>query len=164
MAHLGSFGAALRELNPSAEHDTFEFFGETFTVEAVLPPMLMFQLGAGLTGKVEETEAMGAMWEAWRTCLTKPEHEDAKPGGGVRTVPADESQFVKFYRLAVEKRADTESLLQVVMALYQAQAGRPTEEPFGSSPGQSTTSPSSSTSSSPWAQRGLTPVAEVLAG
>lgn len=143
MAKLGEFGAALKELDPDAEKDTFTYFGEEFEIAGVLPPMLMFQLAAAMTGKVDETEGMAALWEAFRVALGNEE-------------------FNHLYRIAVEKRDSTESLMSVVMAIYQADAGRPTVEPSGSSHGQSTTSPSSSTSSTHPALAGLTPVSELV--
>lgn len=166
MGHLGSFGAALKELDPNVAKDTFDFFGETFTVVGVIPSMLMLQLGAATTGKIDDQEGLGAMWEAMRLSLTTPEHQDTEfPSGNVTVVPADEAQWVKFFRLAVTKNCDLEPLIELSMKLFEAQAGRPTEEPRGSLPGQSITSPSSSVSSSVHpAFAHLTPVQSVLAG
>ena len=159
MGHLGDFGAALKELDPNAEKDTFSFFGEKFEVIADLPPMLIFQLAASMTGKVNETEGMGAMWAALNVSL-------------------GEDGFNRFYKLAVSQCADIESLMELVMSLFQASGGeRPTVQVSDSPTGPSATSPSSSTSSSvPPAFGGeqgphdattptrLRPVAEVLAG
>ena len=157
MAYLGDFGAAIKELDPNAEKDTFGFFGEKFEVVDELPPMLIFQLAASMTGKVEETEGMGAMWAALNVAL-------------------GEEGFARFYKLAVAKRADIQSLMQVVMELFQASGGeRPTVQVSDSPTGPSTTSPSSNTSSSvPPAFGGdeprdlsiphLVPVSQVLAG
>ncbi len=164
MSHLGSFGAAVRELDPTGERDTFDFFGEKFEVTASIPPMLMLQLGAATTGKIDDQEGLGAMWEAMRTSLTRPA-ADGKP--------ADDEQFVRFYRLAVANRADLPSLMALALALFEVQSGRPTEEPPGSSPGSSTTSPTPNTSSTPSpdsprpshpALEGMTPVSSVLTG
>lgn len=150
MGHLGSFGAAVKELDPGAEKDTFDFFGETFTVAGVIPPMLMLQLGAASTGKIDEQEGLAALWETMRCSL------DADEGG---------DQFDRLYKLAVAKRCDLEDLMRLAMMLFEAQAGRPTEEPQGSFPGPSRTSPSSSTSSSVHpAFAHLTPVNAVLTG
>ena len=143
MADLGEFGAALRELE--GERDTFSFFGERFTVSQDIPPMLMLQLGAAATGKVEESEGLAAMWEAMRCSL-------------------GDDEFARFYKLAVSKRADLESLMRLTFKLFEAQGGRPTQEPQGSSPGLSTTSLSPSGSSSRWEDKGLRPISSVLAG
>jgi hypothetical protein len=161
MSHLGSFGAAVREVDQTVECDTFEFMGETFTVYGVIPPMLHLQIGAAATDKIEEAEGLAAIWEAMRCSLAKPETVD----GDGRIIPADESEFKRFYRLAVAKRCALEELLRLTFALFEAQAGRPTEEPQGSSPGRSSTSPSSSISSSTHpALAHLRPVTDVLAG
>lgn len=150
MSHLGSFGAAVKELNPASDKDTFDFFGEKFEVQATIPPMLMLQLGAAATGKIDDQEGLAALWEAMRCSL------DADESG---------TNFNRFFKLAVSKRCDLEDLMRLAMALFEAQAGRPTEEPRGSSAGQSTTSPSSSTSSSVHpAFAHLKPVNEVLGG
>ncbi len=133
MTHLGSFGAAVKELDPTAERDSFEFFGERFEVVGVIPPMLMLQLGAAATGKIDDQEGLAALWEAMRLSLDADE---------------DSKEFDRLYKLAVKNRCDLEDLMKLAMALFEAQAGRPTGEPRGSSAGPSTTSPSSSASSS----------------
>ena len=128
MADLGAFGAAIKALDPAAEKDTFTYFGEKFEIVSDLPPMLMFQLAASMTGKVDETEGMGALWEAMRIAL-------------------GDDEFNRLYKIAVDKRDSTEGLMTLVMAIYQNDAGRPTVQPSDSSDGLSTISPSSSPSS-----------------
>lgn len=145
MAHLGSFAAAKREAAERTEWDTFNFCGEKFVVTSDIPAMLMLQLAASTSGKVDESEGMTAMWEAFRVAL------GAKP-------------FAKFYRLAVEQEASIEDIMQVILALFQAQDGRPTVQASDSPAGLSTTSPSSSRSSTHPALAHLRPVGEVLAG
>lgn len=161
MAFLGDFGAAVKELDPNAERDTFGFFGEKFKVVDELPPMLVFQLAASMTGKVDETEGMAAMWEALRVSL-------------------GDDEFSRFYKLAVAKKADIQSLMELVMNLFQASGGeRPTAQVPDLPTGQSATSPSSSTSVSTPQVSGevvevhddrdpsvphLVPVSKVLAG
>lgn len=152
MSHLGSFGAAVRELDSSAPKDSFEFFGETFTVVGIIPPVLMLQLGAAATGKIEDQEGLAALWEAMRCSLNADE---------------DGKDFDRLYKLAVRHRCDLEELMKLAMALFEAQAGRPTGGPSGSSLGASTTSPSSNTSSSPSQVSelpGMTSVSRVLDG
>lgn len=174
MGHLGDFGAAVKELDPNAPRDTFGFFGEKFEILDELPPMLIFQLAAGMTGKVDETEAMGAMWAALNVALDEPDL-DPWTGDGEDPRPAPKKQFTTFYKLAVAKRADIQSLMELVMTLFQASGGeRPTASAPDSVVGPSTTSPSSNTSSSApqvfgGDQRDLSvphlrPLSEVLAG
>jgi hypothetical protein len=158
MARLGEFGAAQREL--SGEQDDFGFFGETFTVTGAIPPMLMLQLAAAATGKIDESEGMAAMWEALRCSLTKPK----RIGTDGAEVDADPAQFNKLYKLAVENACDIESLMRLVFALFEVQGGRPTQPVSGSSPGPSTTSQSSSVSSTPAAQSRLRSVDSLIRG
>ena len=130
MTFLGDFGAAIKELDPNAEKDTFGFFGEKFEIVDELPPMLVFQLAAAMTGKVDETEGMAAMWEALRVSL-------------------GDNEFSRFYKVAVSRKADIASLMELVMNLFQASGGqRPTVQVPDSPSGQSPISPSSSTSAS----------------
>lgn len=164
MANLGSFGAAVRELDPAGERDTFEFFGETFTIEGILPPVLQIQLGAAVTGKIAETEGLAAIWETMRCCLTRPERmvaefdpETRKP----KVEPEDPSQFDRWFKLAVSAKCDLEELLKLAMALFEAQSGRPTGEQSTSSAGLLTTSPSSNGSSSAPREQ-FRPVSELL--
>ena len=152
---LGSFGAALRELDDDREPDTFVFCGEEFAVVDRIPSMLMLQLGASVTGKVPEAEGLTAMWEALRCSLTVPARGDA---------PADGSGFDRFYKLAVERRAYIEDIMKLTFALFEAEAGRPTGRPADSHVGPSSTSPSSSPSSIHPALVGMKRVDEVLTG
>ena len=160
MAHLGTFAAAQREADNRAEKDTFDFCGQRFTVHGEIPPMLMLQLGAAASEKIEETDGMAALWEAMRCSLTVPERvEDGK------AVPADASEFQRFYKLAVSNYADLPELIRLAMTLFGEQGGRPTEQQPASPGGPLPTSTPSSTSPSAspdWP--GMTPVAEVLAG
>jgi hypothetical protein len=160
MASLGSFGAAVREFDPGGERDTFEFFGETFTVEGVIPSMLHLQLGAAIAGKIAEMDGNAAVYAALRCALSKPEREVDG-----RTVAADESQFDRFFMLAVDRRCDLDALLTLVMTLVGAQAGRPTEQQPTLPPGPlpTSTNSKSSASGSPDSHR-LVSVDEVLAG
>lgn len=163
MASLGEFGAAVRELGvDTRERDTFVFFGEEFTVHGEIPSVLMLQLGASATGKIEETEGLAAMWEALRCSMTKPANgaigEDGEPKAD------DPAEFSRFYKRAVAKYADLQEIMQLTFKLFEAQSGRPTKGASASSPGQSSTSPSSSPSSTHPALAHLRPVSEVLAG
>lgn len=130
MAFLGDFGAAVKELDPTTEKDSFGFFGEKFEIVEELPAVLILQVGAFMTGKVEETEGLGAMWTALEISLGTDD-------------------FARFYKLAVSKRADVQSLMELVMSIFQAVGGeRPTVQVPDSPGGESPTSPNSSTSSS----------------
>lgn len=158
MAKLGSFGAAIRELDPDSERDTFDFFGSEFTVHGVIPPMLMLHLGAVMTGKIGEIEGNAAVWEALRCALTVSGSDDDR-------TPPDHSEFDRFYRLAVRRRCTTDELLKLVFALLGVQIAFPTEQlpasPDGPLPtGESSNSSASDTQDSPR----LVPVDEALGG
>lgn len=148
MTHLGSFGAAVKRIEGTGPKNEFDFFGESFTVHGVIPPVLMMQLGAATTGKIEEQEGLAALWEAMRCSLTVPERFEPNPEkpGETRTVPADGEQFDKLYKLAVSQCCELEELMRLAMALFQEQTERPTGEAPASSPGQSTTSPNTNPS------------------
>lgn len=135
---IGEFGAAKREL--SGEKDDFVFCGEVFTVERTLPAVLMLQLGASVSGKIDETEGFAAIWEALRVSLTIPEHDD---------VSEDDAPFRKLYGLAVDNGVDLEDMMKLVMVLFEAQTGRPTRQAPASLDGLPNTSPSLNTSSIP---------------
>lgn len=153
---LGSFGAAVREFDPDGERNTFDFFGEEFTIHGVIPPMIMLHLGAAMAGKVSDVEGNAAMWEAFQAALTRP----AVDGGR-----ADDSDFDRFYRLAIARKCSTDELIKLVFALIGGQADLPTERQPTSPDGQPPTSPTSSSSASdtPDSPR-LRPVDEVLGG
>ena len=142
MAALGSFGAAMRELEPD-EKDTFDFFGETFTVEGVIPTLLLIKCSAGMAGAIGGIESDAAMWDVLRCALTTPAAgPDGKPG---------RAQWERFYTLATEKNAGGESLAALVLNLMAAQGGKDLEKSptsaGGSSPGS--TNSNSSASDSP---------------
>ncbi|WP_328382925.1 hypothetical protein OHQ88_10545 [Micromonospora zamorensis] len=172
MRSLGTFGAALREADPYAEKDSFDFCGEQFEVQGRIPPMLMLQLGAAASGKIEEMEGMAAIWEAMRCSLTAPERKQMEPdpetGGQTmveRTVDADAAEFQRFYKLAVASYVGLEELIRLAMALFEAQAGRPTGQQPALQAGPLPTSTSSNGSASVHpALQGMSPVDRVLAG
>ncbi len=138
---LGSFGAAVRELDPDGERDTFDFFGSEFTVQGIIPPMLGLQLGAVMTGKIGEIEGNAAVWGALRCALTVSGSDDD-------TVVPDHSEFDRFYKIAVRRRCTTEELLKLVFALLGVQIDFPTEQPPTSPDGLLPTSESSNSSAS----------------
>jgi hypothetical protein len=84
MASLGTFGAAVREREPNAEPDTFEFCGETFTVHGTIPSMLHLTIAAAWAGKVSAFEGDAALFEALRHALTVPRSTPAAEGSGRR--------------------------------------------------------------------------------
>lgn len=143
MASLGSFGAAVREHDPAVDPDTFDFCGQTFTVHGQIPGMLELTISAALAGKVSGVDGDAALYEALRIALTVPGREtDGKK------IPADASQWERFYRLAIDQRAEGELLTALVLNIVGAQVGRPTERRSTSQPGPSPTSTSSNSSAS----------------
>lgn len=164
MADLGAFGAAVRELDPNREQDSFTFCGKPFKVVADMPPMLAFQMGAAATGKVDQAEGLAAVWTALRISLDEP---DLSPwhGEGEDTRPAPLKQFDEFYKLAVDLGVSAEELTRLALKFFEGQSGRPTEGRSDSSVSPSTTSPSSNVLySDPRLPSHLRPVSEVLAG
>lgn len=157
MPSLGTFGAALREMDPDREPDTFDFYGETFTVRGIVPGIVELHLSAALAGKVSGIDGDAAMFEVLRFALTVPADDDAgRP---------DRSQWDRFYKLAVDKNAPGELLTAIALNIMGAQIGRPTVQRSDSSPGPLPTSTPSNTSSSPSPDAPtLRPVDEVLAG
>jgi hypothetical protein len=144
MAKLGSFGAAIREYAPTlAEPDTFEFCGEEFEVAGHVPAIIELTMSAAMAGKVSAIDGDAAMYEVLRFALTDPERRD-----GDKVVPADESQWDRFYRLAAAQDPEPEVLTSVALNILAAQVGRPTKQRSTSSAGPLPTSPSSSSSAS----------------
>jgi hypothetical protein len=154
VAKLGSFGAAAREIDPGSERDTFDFFGEEFTVLGTIPPMLMLRLGAYMAGELGLIESNAAVYKALRCALTPPD-----------AGPADGEQFDRFEQLAVAKQCDVNELLRLVFSLVGIQIDFPTEPQPTSPDGLPDTSANlnSSASDSPDSPR-LRSVDEVLGG
>lgn len=171
---IGEFGAAQHEQRQAAgEKDDFVFYGETFTVEQPMPAVLALQLGAAITGKIDETEGFAAIWEALRISLTVPGYrwlvtppEDGAvvDEDGLTVVDDDESQFRRFYRLAVERGAGLDALMRLAMMLFEAQTGRPTRQASASSAGRPSISQSSRNSSIPAAPSHLRSVDDLIRG
>lgn len=143
MASLGSFAAAKREYETPAEPDTFDFAGQTFTVKGPIPGMVHLTVGASISGKVKGVDGAAALLEAIQHALTVPAHE-----AGGETVPADDSEWMRFYRHAVASGADTEQIAEVAYELLGADTGRPTERRSTSSTGSPRTGTSSKESAS----------------
>ncbi len=147
MAVVGEFGAARQELarKRSGEPDTIVFYGETFTLsdEVGGMPLLDFAAAAEAGTDAAEMQGLAAMHQLLRDCL----------------VPED---WPRFHQLSIRQKVPTETLMEVCAAVYVAVSGRPTESPSGLPDGQSSTSPSSSTSASRREQLGLVPVEQVM--
>lgn len=158
MAKLGSFGAAARELDPDAERDTFDFFGQEFTVVGVMPAMVVLRLGALLAGELNDIEANAVTYQALKYILTKP-------GDPATKTRPDSSQFDRFEDLATERMCDTNELIRLLYSVLGYQISFPTEQPPTSPDGPLPTgeSLSSSASGTPDSPR-LVSVDEVLAG
>jgi hypothetical protein len=140
MASLGSFGAAKREYEPAqSEPDTFDFCGETFTVKGPIPGMVHLTVAASIGGKTTGMDFAAAILQAIQHALTAP----ATDGQG-----EDNSEWLRFYQVALANDVETTELRNLVYELVGADTGRPTVRRSGSSTGSSTTSTSSSSSSS----------------
>lgn len=156
MASLGSFAAAKREYETPAEPDTFEFCGETFIVRGTIPGMVHLTVAASISGKVSGIDFAAALIEAIRHALTAPATDEEAE---------DESEWLRFYELAMAHDVSEVDLRDVAYALAGADTGRPTVRRSGSSTGSSATSTNSSSSSSPSPDSPVfRPVSEVLAG
>jgi hypothetical protein len=167
---IGDFGAAKREL--SGEKDDFVFCGELFVVERAMPAVLMLQLGASVSGKIDETEGFAAIWEALRVSLTVPEYrrlaatdeyDDADENRNI-LVPEDDTPFRKLYGLAVDNGVELEDMMKLVMGLFEAQTGRPTKSAPASSGGPPTISASSKTLLTPSVSSHLRSVDSLIRG
>lgn len=134
MAKLGSFGAAMRELDPESERDTFEFFGETFTVEGVVPSLLYMKVCAGLAGELGGIESDATLYEMLKHALTAP---GDKP---------DRTQWERFYALALERKDTADDLVSLALAIIGFEAGKDRGPSPTSADGSSSDSPSSSSS------------------
>ncbi len=157
MASLGSFGAAVREFEPDGDRDTFDFFDQTFTVEAAVPSVVLLKFCAGLVGQLSGIETDATMYELLRHTLTKPAAKpDEKP---------DRTQWERFYELAAEKKCASDDLITLVLAIAGAQAGKERERSATSEGGSppAGTSSNGSASDSPASGR-LVPVDQALAG
>lgn len=155
MASLGTFGAAEREGDPAREPDTFDYYGETFTVRdrVGIMPLLKFAVVAQTGVDSSEMEALAAMHSLVMACIVT-------------------SDVPRFEKVATEHDADTEELMDICKALYQAVTARPTGQPSDSADGSQTTTTSSkvllssgasSWRNSPLGQRELAQAPEVYA-
>jgi hypothetical protein len=138
MPKIGSFGAAIRELDPDAEPVTFDFFDVEFTVRDLIPPALLLQFGAAVAGKTSIMRANAAVYAIFRASLSTPERDGQ---------PADTSQFDRFFHLAVTKRCDDDDLVELAWTLIGAQGDLPTVQPPTSPDGPLPTSENSNSSS-----------------
>lgn len=131
MALIGEFGAAARDAEETVEPDEFKFYGETFAVadKVGAMPLLRFAAVAESGTQAEDMEGLAAMHELLRDCLA----------------PGD---WPRFQKVAADRKADAEELMEVCGAVYQAITGRPTKRPSASADGSSPTTVSSKVLSS----------------
>jgi hypothetical protein len=134
---IGEFEVAARAADPERELDTFLFCGQEFTVapEVNILAIGRFQMAAGEGVDSNDPDALPLLIQTIASCV----------------VEEDENRFLN---LATRRRADPDLLLKIVQAVMEAQTGFPTEPPVDSSPGLSTTSPSSRALSSSVAPSG----------
>jgi hypothetical protein len=134
---IGEFEVAARAADPDRELDTFLFCGQEFTVapEVNILAIGRFQMAAGDGMDSNDPDALPLLIQTIASCV----------------IEEDENRFLN---LATRRRADPDLLLKIVQAVMEAQTGLPTEAPADSSPGLSTTSPSSKALSSSVAPSG----------
>lgn len=130
MALLGEFEAAVHKADPDREPDTFKLCGELFTVSDrdLTIPMARFAQVARSGIHAEELDGLAAMLDL------------------LEAVVIDEDRD-RLLKVASRNGVDAETAMDVVKAVIQAEAGRPTRQPSDSSDGQSTTGESSKGSS-----------------
>ncbi len=157
MAKLGSFGAAIREIEPDAEHDTFDYFGEEFRVVGVVPNVVSLKICAAMAGRLSGIDQDAALYEALQYALTAPAAEpDGRP---------DRSQWRRFYAVAAEHRGHGDELVSLVLSILGAQSGFPTAPQSTSEDGSSAIGESSNSSASDSRDSShLVPVATLLGG
>lgn len=138
---LGSFGAAVRELEPEAERNTFDLFGREFTVHGVIPPMLMLRLGAMMAGELGAIDSNAVLYKALYHALTIP-------GDKAANIRPDDSQFEEFEELATDRMCTVDELIRLVYSMVGIEIAFPTEPQPTSPDGLPTTSDSSKSSAS----------------
>jgi hypothetical protein len=123
---LGAFGQAADDIEAGDAADTLTFYGQTFHVAASVGaiPLMRFAHSARSGVGTGDLDGLSAMYDMIRDCLA--------PG-----------EFDRFEQVAVEHKADGDVILEVCRAVYEALAGRPTEQPSPSSAGRRRTTSSS---------------------
>lgn len=126
---IGEFETAARKAE-GEEPDTFLLCGEEFTV-------------AGEIGFI----GWGRFAQAARAGLDTMEMDGlAALMDVIQDIVVDADQY-RFTELCRRRRVDGDTLMGIVQAVMEREAGRPTRQPSGSSGGQSTTTASSTGSS-----------------
>lgn len=129
MPSLGSFG----KTKPAADPLTFDFFGESIRVDPAFGQLDFVDFMAA--AQTVDTEAPSAM-VLLKDLLTDCIHDE---------------DFERFWRTARERRQDVTDLMEIVHAVVEAVADRPTGSSADSSAGPSSGAPSSTDDSSSWA-------------
>ena len=122
--------------------------GEDFRVaeKVGLMPLLKFSYAANL--RTDDEKAYAAMYEILRDVILEAEEPCGKCAGcKAATEPsarecqvADEGDWERFQKHAVDSKADADELLDVVGQAIKVISARPTESPSGSSNGRRSTS------------------------
>jgi hypothetical protein len=121
--------------------DTIEFMGERFKMgqRIGLMPLLKFAHVSNKGVQADDMAGLAAMYEMIKDCIAPNEWE-------------------RFERIAIEKQAESEDLLEVVSNTIEVLSARPTRQRSGSSTGSRPTSASSKVSSIRPAPEGLSPL------
>lgn len=131
MVHIGDFEAAVREVDPAREPDTFGLGGETFTIAQDINIIALgrFARAAREGADSNDMEGLASLIDTVSSLV----------------VPEDETRFLdKCSRL----RVDGDFLMKIIQSVLEAQSGYPTEQPSDSSGGSPTTMQSSKVLSS----------------
>lgn len=117
---IGEFEAAVKEVDPDREPDTFKLEGHTFTVsdEPNLIALGMFAREARAGVDSNDMEGLAVLIDTIASLV----------------IPEDEERFLS---LAARRRVQPDLLLKIMNAVMEAQAGRPIEPSSDSSDGRS---------------------------
>lgn len=126
MPIIGEFEVAARAVDPAREPDQFRFCGELFTVTQndLTVPLGRFAQVARAGIHADDMQGLAAMLDVLEASVIDADRE-------------------RFLQTASRHGADAEVLFDIITAVIEVHAGRPTPLPSDSSDGQSTTGESS---------------------
>lgn len=120
---------------------TVELAGRRFRIAEKIGLMPLLKFSAFADVNVQDPRALGALYSMLKDCIHPGspgcgECEDCKAGSAQACPEFDAGDWRAFEDHACESKAGADDLMDVVTKVIEMVAGRPTEQPSRSSPGQ----------------------------
>ncbi len=142
--NIGEFGAAVAEVTEPVELLTFKLGPDTFYIDTDLGfiPFGKFASAAVSGLDTAEMEGIAAVMSMMEDLIGEYPGTGKTKAERAATSQDKNHEWARFKRSAQVQKTKIDTLLEIIGAVFSAEAGRPTQQPSGSSNGRSRTATS----------------------